>query len=232
MRRRVTARGELADDPLVLHRESPMRDGWHRPARSRGERMARIPYVDPAQAPEPVKAALGVLPPLNVFRMLANAETAFEPYLRVGAAVLGELALDPKLRELAILQVAKQSDAEYEWVQHVAIGRQAGLSADQVGAVERGEIASAAALGEVERAVLGFTAEVVAGPRVGDAAFDAVASALSPREIVELLLTIGQYLMLARLMTALELEIDDPVGNPVEVALGRLPDAGSAPEGG
>ena len=35
---------------------------------------------------------------------------------------------------------------------------------------------------------------------------------LSPREIVELLLTVGNYLMLARVMTTLELELDDPAG--------------------
>lgn len=33
---------------------------------------------------------------------------------------------------------------------------------------------------------------------------------LDSREIVELLLTIGSYLMLARLMTTLEIELDAP----------------------
>jgi 4-carboxymuconolactone decarboxylase len=56
---------------------------------------------------------------------------------------------------------------------------------------------------------------VVAGPRVSDATFAAVEQHLSPREIVELLLTVGDYLMLARVMTTLELEIDDPAGGQV-----------------
>jgi hypothetical protein len=38
---------------------------------------------------------------------------------------------------------------------------------------------------------------------------------LSPREIVELLLTVGNYLMLARVMTTLELEIDAAAGDAV-----------------
>src|SRR5437764_5563167 len=119
--------------------------------------MARLPYPDLAQASENVQEALSALPPLNIFRMLAHAETAVRPYLRFGGAILRELQLDPRLRELAILQVAKQSGAEYEWVQHVEIGRLIGLGDDHIAAVESGELASSPALDELERAVLEFT---------------------------------------------------------------------------
>jgi 4-carboxymuconolactone decarboxylase len=174
--------------------------------------VARLPYPDPASAPEPVREALEALPPLNIFRMLAHAETALRPFLRFGGAILGRLQLDPKLRELAILQVAARGQAEYEWVQHVAIGRRVGLTDEQIAAVERDDVDGCPALSELERAVLAFASEVVAGPRVSDATFAAITRQLSPREIVELLLTIGNYLMLARVMTTLELEIDDPAG--------------------
>ena len=72
-----------------------------------------------------------------------------------------------------------------------------------------------ASLSDAERAVLRFTAEVVEAPRVSDETFDAVRQTLSSREIVELLLTVGEYLMLARVMTTLELELDEPVGRQV-----------------
>jgi len=42
--------------------------------------IARIPYLDPATAPAPVAKALAALPgPLNVFAMVANAQSAFRP---------------------------------------------------------------------------------------------------------------------------------------------------------
>jgi 4-carboxymuconolactone decarboxylase len=187
--------------------------------------LARIPYPDSDQAPDPVREALAALPPLNIFRMLSHAESAFRPFLRFGGAILGDLRLDPKLRELAILQVAAQSDAEYEWVQHVAIGLAVGLTEDQMAAVRRGAIDSDASLSDTDRAVLRFAAEVIDGPRVSDETFAAVSRSLSPREIVELLLTIGNYLMLARVMTTLELELDAAVGSQVIDAAGR----GSSP---
>jgi len=171
--------------------------------------MARIPYVDPDDAPEKVREAFGAVPPLNIFKTLAHAETAFRPFLRFGGAVLGRLQLDPVLRELAILQVARQAEAEYEWVQHAAIGRQVGVSDEQIAALEAGEL-DTAAFSDAEQAVLAFTAAVVAGPRVDDELFGRVRAQLSDREIVELLMTIGDYWMLARVMTVLELELDEP----------------------
>ena len=146
--------------------------------------------------------------------MLANAETAFRPFLRFGGAVLGQLALDPALRELAILRVAQMADAEYEWVQHVPIARQLGVSDAQIDALEREEL-DADAFSDAERAVLAFTAAVVRGPRVEDTLFGELTRHLPAREIVELLLTIGDYLMLARVMTVLELEVDEAAGGAV-----------------
>jgi alkylhydroperoxidase family enzyme len=174
--------------------------------------MPRIQPVDPAAAPEPVREALARLPDLNIFKTLAHAETAFRPFLRFGGAILGQLELDPKLRELAILQVARDAEAEYEWVQHAAIARTVGVPDEQIGAVERGELDT---LEEPERAVLELAAAIVAGPRVPDELFDRVRAHLDDRRIVELLLTVGDYLMLARVMTVLEIEIDEPAGAAV-----------------
>jgi AhpD family alkylhydroperoxidase len=176
--------------------------------------VARLPYPDPENSTEEVQAALAAVPPLNIFRMLSHADTAFVPFLRFGGAILSRLKLDPKLRELAILQVAATTDARYEWVQHVSIARQVGVTKEQIAAVEAGH-PNDPSLDESERAVLSFAREVVEVPRVSDATFASVREHLSPQEIVELVLTAGNYLMLARVMTTFELEIDDPAGEQV-----------------
>src|SRR5437764_11491215 len=109
--------------------------------------MPRIHYIDPSEAPEPVREAFEAIPPLNIFKTLAHAQTAFRPFMRFGGAVLTRLELDPVLRELAILQVARQTDAEYEWVQHVAIGRSVGITDGQITALEGGELEGEAFVG-------------------------------------------------------------------------------------
>jgi alkylhydroperoxidase family enzyme len=174
--------------------------------------MPRIQPVDPAAAPEPVREALGQLPDLNIFKTLAHAETAFRPFLRFGGAILGKLELDPKLRELAILQVARDAEAEYEWVQHAAIAEAIGVPAAQIDAIQAGDLES---FEDPERAVLELAAAMVAGPRVSDALFARLRGSFDDRQIVELLLTAGDYLMLARVMTVLEIELDEPAGSAV-----------------
>jgi 4-carboxymuconolactone decarboxylase len=185
--------------------------------------VARLPYVDPDKAPEPVRDALGRVPPLNIFRMMANADSAFRPWLRWGAALLGQLQLDPLLRELAILRVARLTPhAEYEWVQHVPIAEAVGASAEHVAALERDE-PEAACFSDQERLVLRFTTEVVRDARASEEAFDGLQRTLSPREIVELLMVIGNYMMVARVMATTDMELDEPSG---AAALQAARDAG------
>lgn len=172
--------------------------------------MARLPYVDPSDAPEPVRTALEGLPPLNIFRMIANADTALRPFLRYGNTLLAHLALDPLVRELAILQVSRLTPhAEYEWVQHVPIAKAVGARDEQIAALERDQ-PDADCFDTTQLATLRFTTEVVRDARASDETFAALAELLSPREIVELLLVIGQYMGLARVMATLEIELDEP----------------------
>ena len=51
--------------------------------------MARLPYVIPEQASPEVRQTFAQLPTLlNVFKMMANAETTFRPLVRLGSAIL------------------------------------------------------------------------------------------------------------------------------------------------
>src|SRR5919112_5074104 len=92
--------------------------------------MPRLPLAEPKPGHDPA--------PLKLFRMVAHAETAYAPWLQYGGALLTRLELDPLLRELAILQVAKRVGSEYEWVQHDVILRAVGGTAEQVAAIEAG----------------------------------------------------------------------------------------------
>ena len=115
------------------------------------------------------------------------------------------------LRELAILRVARLTPhAEYEWVQHVPIFEAVGGRTAQVAALERDEprpTASAPRTGDHRLHDRGRR-----DARAGEESFAAVSAFLGPREIVELLMVIGNYMMVARVMATAELEIDPPAG--------------------
>jgi alkylhydroperoxidase family enzyme len=177
--------------------------------------MARLPYVDPASAPEQVRELLERLPvKLNIFRMMAHATTDFRPLVGLGSAILARQKLSPKLRELAILRVAVLSPARYEWVQHVPIAQATGATTAQITALERGEI-TADVFDAVERAVLRFTTEVLCDVRASEATFAETARHLSAQEIVELIVTVGYYMLIARLLETTAVDPDPPSGTKV-----------------
>jgi alkylhydroperoxidase family enzyme len=181
--------------------------------------MARLRYVDPATAPEDVRSTLERLPvSLNIFRMMAHAETTFRPLVLLGTAILGRQKLSARLRELAILRVANLSSARYEWVQHVPIAEATGVTREQVESLERGDDA-AACFDALDRLVLRFTTEVVRDVRASDATFAALAERLTPQEVVELLLAIGYYMMIARLLETTAVDLDPPMGTRIVEAI-------------
>jgi alkylhydroperoxidase family enzyme len=183
--------------------------------------MARLPYVDPAAASPEVLETLTRLPvSLNVFRMMAHAESAFRPLILLGTAILGRLDLDPRLRELLILLVGRRSPAPYEWTQHVPIAKAVGVSDDQIAALERGAL-DAACFDARERAALAAAAELLERPRVSDAGFAALAAHFPPRQIVELLVTVGYYMLVARLLESTAVDLDPPMGTAVADAARR-----------
>ena len=182
--------------------------------------MARLPYVDPESASPQTRKALEALPPLNIFRMLANADTAFAPFLQFGGAVLQSLELDQVLRELVILQVAKQTNAEYEWVQHEAIARAVGATDGQIEAIRTGDLGSDA-LSPDAQALLKLIEQFVETERADDEVFAGAKEHFPPRQIVEAMLTAGEYLMLGRIMTHLDLDLDDAVGMQDLASAGR-----------
>jgi 4-carboxymuconolactone decarboxylase len=172
--------------------------------------VARLPYVDPENAPESVKGAFeqGV-PPLNIFKLLAHADTVFRPWLRFGAAVLMEMELDPVLRELAILRVAAITPgAEYEWVQHESIARAVGASDEQIEGARTGT-----GLTGDDELVIRFTDQIVRDAAPDDATFRQMTDRFSSRGIIELILAIGQYMMLARIMATAQIDVEPPAGS-------------------
>ena len=181
--------------------------------------MALIPYANIEQLPSDVKATFERLPTrLNIMKMLANAETCFAPFVRFGTALLSKQQLDAALREIVILQVVHIEGGEYEWVQHVPIGIAVGVTQAQIDAIKANRF-DADCFSDRDRATMKLAKEVVNDVRASEESVRNAAKFLSPREMVEVMLTIGNYMMAARLTETLRVEIDPPAGAKVLDAL-------------
>lgn len=184
--------------------------------------MPRIDFPDTDALHPKVKNALDALPaPLGIFRISALAERNFEPMMRLGGTILNRQQLSGNLRELAILRVARLSNAEYEWVQHVPIAEMVGCTKEQIAALDRGD-ATAACFDDKERAVLAFTDEVVRNTRPSDETLAHLKAHCPDREVMELTIAIGFYMLMARIMEVSGIEVEAPVGDKIVQAADKL----------
>lgn len=173
--------------------------------------MALLPYADENKnaSPETLQA-LKQPNTLNVAKMIANSEPCFKQFGKLGGALFSKAKLDPKLRELAILKTAKACHSVYEWTQHVPAARHVGVTEEQVAAVENWR--NAKCFSEVERLVLQLTDEVAVNVKGKRETVEALKKYLSPAEIVEVILTIGNWRMVAGLLETLEVDLEPFAG--------------------
>lgn len=190
--------------------------------------MARIPYLDPETAPESVRRLLAPDRPQKIALLFGHAQTNWPRLADLLLSILGEQALEGRLRELAILRVASLRAAAYEWDQHVMIASAAGVSAEQIDAIQRGRV-DAECFGELERLVLRATSELVAQGSASEATLAELALHLAPREMVELLLAAAVYEALAKLMNTLALDREGSVTPAFAAAVNRGKIARSGP---
>ncbi|MES1148103.1 MAG: carboxymuconolactone decarboxylase family protein, partial [Bradyrhizobium guangdongense] len=174
--------------------------------------MARLPLIDPETTSGDIRASFDRMPvKLNIFRMMAHAEANMIPAMRLGNSILHKQKLSAVNRELLILQAAQLEGGAYEWRQHVPIALGVGVTQAQIDAVERADYADVS-LNAAEQALLNFGREVVEKVRVQDTAFAAMREHFSDQEIVESIVALGFYMMMARLTEATETDLDPAAG--------------------
>jgi alkylhydroperoxidase family enzyme len=111
----------------------------------------------------------------------------------------------PRDRELAILRVGWLSQAPYEWGQHVKIGKQVGLTAEEIERVTAGS--GAPGWDEHDRAILRAVEELLQGAMICDETWTALAQFLDEPQLIEFPLMIGQYVGIAYLQNSLRMRL-------------------------
>lgn len=167
--------------------------------------MPRIPYPDVSTLPEATQKTLAGVP-LNVVRICAHAsQPLFEAQGLLGRAVAMPEVLEPRLRETVILRVAHLSNSVYELHHHIPLGRSVGLSAAELAAIEGRNYRE---LDPVLAAAARFTDEVVTLLAPSDETLANLRSVASDQIVVNIVLTLGCYMSIARLIAVTGIEPD------------------------
>ena len=169
--------------------------------------MARVPYLNQDDLEPDDRVLLDR--PVNIFRAMTHSPKGARAFARHGNYLLARSKLDPRLRELAIIQIGYATNAPYEYSHHIEIGRQNGVSDDDIRAIAEETAGRTSNLGELERAVLSAARELTADISLSDETFAVLEEGLDREHLIDLFLTISFYNGVVRTLAALQVDVED-----------------------
>ena len=172
--------------------------------------MARIPYLESDQASPEQQEVLGKVTQksgkiANIWRLWSHSPQTLEAFLPFNKS-LAKGTLDPKLRELAYVKASQINDCAYCANAHKAGGLRVGVTEQQL--AELGDYATSSAFSPLEKLVLQYTEELTRTAKSNDAMIVELKKHLSPRDIVELNLTVGTANLTNRFNMSLLTDLD------------------------
>jgi len=176
--------------------------------RLKAPRIAPLGDADiSAQRKEAFAAQFGRGPVFNIFLTLARAPKAYKAFSRWGGYILSDdNSLPARERELVILRTGFNWKSGYEWAQHVRIGKQCGLTDEEITRIKAGP--DAPGWSGIDAALLRATDELTADAFVTDRTWAELAS-LTEQQRMDLVMTVGQYTQVSMMLNTFGVQLDD-----------------------
>jgi alkylhydroperoxidase family enzyme len=147
----------------------------------------------------------GAPPMPRVLGLLARHPRIGGPWLGFSGALLDGGVLPARTRELVILATARRTGATYVWDEHLPMAVAAGLTPDDVVAIETNGAHDWAA---ADLALLRAVEELVDLHRVGDDTWRVLAGHFDDQALLEVLFVIGAYSCLAMVLNSAGLAVE------------------------
>jgi alkylhydroperoxidase family enzyme len=167
--------------------------------------VPRLPYLTKADLPPEHQDVVARDIWLN--RVMANSPGAARAFTDLGMYIRHRSRLDPRLRQMAIMQVGWLARSPYEWSHHVRIGKEFGCSDADIRAIGVESAGGVSALEPLARLVLQGAREMFAGA-MSAATFDALRPHLDAECLTDLVVTVAYYCGVVRLLATLEVEVE------------------------
>lgn len=151
---------------------------------------------------------IGPGPTVNIFATLARHPGLFRKWLPFGGKLLAG-KLPARERELLILRTGWRCRAEYEWAQHVPIARRAGLTDEEIERVKAGP--DAPGWDRFDAVLLRAADELKDDSCITDATWSALAERYDERELIEVPMVVGHYLLVSGVLNSLGVPLESGV---------------------
>jgi len=169
--------------------------------------VARVPYLTKQDLPPEHQDLLESK--LNLRKALVNSPRAARASSQVAMFIRHHSRLDPRLREMALLQVGYLTRCAYEYAHHIELGRQFGVSDDDIRAIAKESAGESTHLPALDRAVLRAAREMTADLAISDSTFEILRQHLDPERLVDLVTAIGHYNGTARTLLSLQIDLEE-----------------------
>jgi alkylhydroperoxidase family enzyme len=169
--------------------------------------MARVAYLDKADLAAENQDLLSRN--INLYRALAHSPNGARSFTNLGKFIRHQSRLDPRLREMAILQVGYLARSPYEYSHHIKIGRDFGVSDDDIRAIIAETEGRPTALEPLAKAVLRAAREMTTDMAVSDATFATLRQGLDDERLTDLVMTIAFYNGVVRLLATMQIDVED-----------------------
>ena len=169
--------------------------------------MARVPYLEPSDL-APADQDL-LKRPITLFKALVNSPNAARAFHGLGDYIRYGSKLDPRLRELAILQVGWLARSPYEWSHHVKLGLDFGVTEADIQALIDDTEGEPTALDPLTRQVLRAAREITTDGEMSEASFTALQAALGNELVIDLTIAIAFYNAVVRVLATLRIDVED-----------------------
>jgi alkylhydroperoxidase family enzyme len=169
--------------------------------------MARLPYLDRSDLLPEHRDLLARN--LNLYRVLAHSPRAARSLNTLARYVRDGSRLDPRLRELAILQVSFLTGSAWGFSHHIRIGREVGVTDEDIRAIAEETSGQPTHLEPLAKAVLRAAREMTVDLRVSDETFAALQRELDNERLTDLVVAIAFYNGLVRLLETMQVDVEE-----------------------
>lgn len=145
----------------------------------------------------------------NVMATIARHPKLLRRWTVFANHVLFKSSLPGREREMAILRIGWLCQAEYEWGQHAIIGRNEGLSDEELLRICEGP--DAKGWTPAERALLRATDELYEDSFVSEATWKELETHFSEHQRMDLVFAVGQYNLVSMALNTFGVQLDDNI---------------------
>jgi 4-carboxymuconolactone decarboxylase len=165
----------------------------------------------------------------NIIMVMANNPELGMAYNIWGKHLLISNSLPKRFLELIILRVAWKVKSAYEWHNHVGYALNVGITLEEIGALR--EKLSFRKWGKQDKVVLQSVDELISRGCIGDKTWAALSKFLDTKQMMDLVFSIGHYVMTSWALSSLGVEIESPdrIGFDLKTASGKDPHASFKP---